>query len=936
MSRRPTLSAFVFFRSVSLIALFCIVIEGNASASETLPPLSHRFLTGPLQESVSEVPDFQRHIGPLLGRLGCNGRACHGSFQGRGGFQLSLFGYDFKADHAALLDQNAGRVNTTDVDESLILAKPTDADAHEGGKRFEMGSWQYRVLQQWIASGASFSGELQSLQHIEVTPKEIVFDKAAESVALRVVAHWSDGTKEDVTELCRFTTNDDSIANIDDSGLVRSEGTGDTHVVVAYDKAVMPVAVIRADTHSTDRIEVPPKSTHPIDQLVDEKLSKLNIIPSARCSDSDFIRRASLDITGLLPSPQTVTAFLADNRADKRALMIDTLLNEPSHAAWWATRFSDWTGNSEAQLNNYFPVRGAASQFWFAWLEQRLGENVSYDKIVEGLVMAESRLPDESYGEYCETMSMACREGDEATFASRPGVPQFWARNNFRSPDERAVGFAYSFLGIRIQCAQCHKHPFDRWSKEDFGQFASLFSSIQASASGVSRDARVERDQMISSLTGDTDLKGGELRKKIAEAVQDGSVAPFPELVVIQDFRVRAEKEKNADKAKSKKQQQRAAVVSGKILGESETIVLHDDPRSSLMSWLREPANPYFSRAVVNRVWFNYFGVGIVNPTDDMNLGNPPSNAALLDYLSDEFVRSGYDLRWLHRTIVSSDTYQRSSDPNVTNVSDTRNFSRHVPRRLPAEVVRDAVYLATATDEESQRCRIDVSALAIGGQLDSYRSKDKDFALQVFGQSSRESNCDCDRSDQANLLQSIYLQNDIDMHRRLTQSNGWVAKTSFELTGKAMRSIGESNDRGKKDQAGASLRKQLLGRIASFQKQPLPRQEQLRQKLENELRRGNERLIRLGAESVEWELTLSEVNPSNNIAVSPSILETADHSLRFREWVDSAYLRTLSRYPDAGEREIAETFIRNAAQPSEGLESLLWSLLNTKEFILSH
>jgi hypothetical protein len=942
-------------RSLAIVMLISIAATNTRAvepiAGDVLKPLSHRFASadnnsGATAGSTLEEPDFQRHIGPLLGRLGCNGRACHGSFQGRGGFQLSLFGYDFSADHKALLDPESGRVDTEKVSESLILAKPIDEEMHEGGKRMEIGSWQYRVLERWIASGAKFTGNLQSLDRLEVTPNEILFGEPAESIPLHVIAHWTDGTKEDVTELCRFTTNDDSVALIDENGIVSSKGAGDTHVVIAYDKAVVPVAVMRPLAIDAAGVAGPPSSNHPIDQLVKVKLDKLHIVPSQRCSDSDFIRRASLDVTGLLPSPERVKAFLADQSPTKREQLIDELLEQPSYAAWWATRMSDWTGNNEEMLNNYFPVRGAASKFWYSWLERRISENMPYDEIVEGLVQSESRLPDESYVEYCETMSEACREGDTETFASRPGVPQFWARKNFRTPEDRAIGFAYTFLGVRIQCAQCHKHPFDRWSKQDFEKFSVLFSSVQAGPNTLERDSREARDEMLTGLLDGKELKGGELRRKIYDAVREGETVPFPELVVLS----RPAGKPNVPKdKKAKKKNPRAQPAVGNVLGELDSISLASDPRASLMDWLREEDNPYFAKALVNRVWANYFGIGIVNPTDDMNLGNPPSNGPLLDFLAQEFVNSEYDLKALHRLILLSDTYQRSSQANVTNAADQRNFSRHVPHRLPAEVIRDAVLLATANDRDAAKARTDMDTLAIAGLGTFERQNNREFALRVFGTSMRESNCDCDRSDMPNVLQAIYLQNDIDVHRRLSQSNGWVAETSSKVTGMPLKErgvqlAGKKGDKGiekRKLEAIQSTKASIAKRVSNFKSLPPKRQAQMRTQLEKELEKLNARLERLGGETMTLEQQLvMQVPGQTSAAQATSPRANASKPVVDNQvlstWVQEAYLRTLTRKPDAEEIEIAMSFLKEAPHPGEGLESLMWTLMNTKEFILSH
>ncbi|OUW76604.1 MAG: hypothetical protein CBD74_12920, partial [Saprospirales bacterium TMED214] len=270
--------------------------ESSGETGKILAPLSERFA----KKDTVEVPDFQKHVIPLLGRLGCNGRSCHGSFQGRGGFQLSLFGYDFKADHDALLDEATGRVEVDDVTESLMLSKPSDADIHEGGKRFSKGTWQHHVLQRWIEAGALYdSTSIRELDRIDVSPAEILFSNENEVVNLTAIAHWKDGTSEDVTELCRFSSNNDAIADIDETGQIKSGDRGDTHVVVYYDKAVIPVPVLRPVGNQTSSVKA--ESKHSIDRLVQQKLDKLGIIPSGICTDSEFIRRASLDITGILP-----------------------------------------------------------------------------------------------------------------------------------------------------------------------------------------------------------------------------------------------------------------------------------------------------------------------------------------------------------------------------------------------------------------------------------------------------------------------------------------------------------------------------------------------------------------------------------------------------------------------------------------------------------
>ena len=886
----------------------------SPAASDVLPGLDVRFADG----DASEVPDFQRHVVPLLGRLGCNGRACHGSFQGRGGFQLSLFGYDFKADHAALLEENSGRVDVDDIDESLILTKPTDADLHEGGKRYDARSWQYHVLRSWIAAQAPQpAADPQALTRLEVQPTEIRFDQSGQSTPLRAVAHWEDGTAEDVTALCRFSTNDDAVAEIDQQGTVTAGDAGDTHVVVYYDKAVVPVPVLRPVSQLVGDNYPPTPTPTEVDRLVVQKLAKLGIVPSGICNDADFLRRVSLDLTGTLPSPQQVESFLADDSPDKRAALVQQLMDSPAYAAWWATRFSDWTGNSEAQLINVLPVRGAASQLWFKWLESRIAQNMPYDQIIAGIVTAQSRMAGEGYREYCEVMSDACREGGEEKFVERDGLPLFWARQNLRMPEEKAIGFAYAFMGIRIQCAQCHKHPFDQWSKDDFDQFTRLFAPVRLSQAPVDRQAREEQQEMLASLkTGD--LKGGQLRRRLGQLLKDGKTVPFPELVV------RTTPDRPAARGRRNRGNSGPArVPTGKLLGVEEQIELNQDPRESLMEWLREEQNPYFAPALVNRVWANYFGSGLVDPTDDLNLANPPVNKPLMDYLAQGFIDSGFDLRWLHRTIVLSDTYQRSYEVNETNVGDKRNFSHFIPRRLPAEVVHDAVLLATASDDQAAELRSSLDDRAIANTYLINRQGASNFALGVFGQSIRETSCDCDRSDDASLLQSVYLRNDSEIHSRLASRRGWVGEVCKELGVKGPASgpeVGNDAQQRQRRNLEAQLR-QRTKQLKTLQDQQRPGQVKA---LRANIQRLRKRLDALGGGSGD---------SAESASVAPA---KEPQTEQFAKVVEAAYLRTLSRYPQPNEREVALAFIQESPSAAEGIEGLMWSLINTKEFILNH
>lgn len=897
-------------------------------AGETLPPINQRYQ----DEAVSETPHFQKHVVPLLGRLGCNGRACHGSFQGRGGFQLSLFGYDFAGDHQALTDADSGRVDLADIGESLIIAKPIDADAHEGGQRFEPGSWQHHVLSRWIESGAGDDRSTDlALQRLEITPAEILFATDNAAVELTATAHWSDGSVEDVTPLCRFRTNDDAVADVSENGTVTSGDKGDTHIVVFYDNAVTCVPVIRPLSDAT----VTPDSAHPIDQHIANRLDQLGIEPSGLCSDADFVRRVSLDITGLLPEPARVQSFLASTEPNKRESLIDELLATEHHAAWWATKFCDWTGNNEDKLRNALPVRGVAPALWHRWLQTRLHTNVPYDEIVAGIVNANSREPGESYREYCESMSQACREGGADGFAERSSMPLYWARREFQKPEERAIGLAYAFLGIRIECAQCHKHPFDRWSKDDFDQFAKLFTPIRTNGNLVAKDAKKTREEMLAKLELDSGLKGNRLRRALGEQMLSGATVPFGELAIQTRQISERDRRRRAKLAQMGRKVAPIKVATGKILG-GETVTLDADPRERLVDWMREETNPYFAPALVNRVWEGYFGVGLVDPTDDLNLANPPSNAPLLDYLSDQLIAHDFDLRWLHKEITTSHAYQRSTEVHSTNRHDRKHFSHHVPHRLPAEVISDAIRLATLSDLAGGEARENLWELSISDF--NNRSRRDRFALDVFGSSKRESNCDCDRSDAPSLLQAVYVRNDIDMHRQLNANNGWVADACRQLgldTPISPQLIDDATHKRIEAQ-----KKQVHRLVERYKKMPPAQQERAQKSIRSALAKLRGKAKRLGVKVPSLDRLVADPDAWN----SESPVSDTDHpngvasidSDRLGRLVDDAYLRTLSRWPSDEERSIATDFVQSDGDPSQNVASLMWALLNTKEFVLSH
>lgn len=789
-----------------------------------VPSLRAEQLATPVEERFGSVdssklpPDFQKHVVPLISRLGCNGRACHGSFQGRGGMALSLFGYDFQADREALTgksqSESGRRIEVTNADDSLILMKATEAIDHEGGQLIEPDSWQYRLLREWIASGASREQRDQVLVSLEVRPKQLQSSTLHESVPIQVTANWSDGTREDVTGITRFRSNDDAVVHVDEQGRAKTVGFGDTHLVAFYDNGVASIPVVVRDP---DQPSVPwPTDPEPsaIDQLVNQKLRFLGIVPSQQCDDSEFIRRVSIDLTGTLPSPQESRAFLADSSANKRSAKIDELLRRPAMAAWWANKLCDFTGcnpGQQAELGQDF------AEQWYMWIYERLRENTPYDKIVEGILLARGREDAESYREYAEQMSSYFRDNDAGDFSERTTMQHYWSRRTLGESSEKALAVAHSFMGIRLQCAQCHKHPWDQWTQEDFKQFSRFFDDVRY---GVAEDADSVYRQLAEKvgLRVQKGQEGAPIRHEQLAHAREGKTIPWREVYV-----------------RSREQPLRLS-----LLGQQSVFLKpNDDPRTAIMDWLRRAENPWFAKAIVNRVWASCFHVGIIDPPDDLNAANPPSNPELLDWLATEFVSHDYDLRWLLAEITRSSTWQRSVRPNATNMNDRKHFSRAVPRRIPAEVAYDAMKQVLCAKDEQQTVREDLSRRAVGHL--SMRMAGT-YAMHVFGKPERAVTCDCERVNEPSLLQSVFMQND-PLVLMLLGDSGWLA----------------------------------------------------------------------------------------------DMRNHQDPSIEVQEkWVKEAWLRAFCRAPRPEEMDRALSHLSSATSAGDGMEDLLWSLFNTKEFLLNH
>jgi hypothetical protein len=773
-----------------------------------------------LDTSVREVPEFTRHIQPLLGKAGCNNRACHGSFQGKGGFRLSLFASDPKLDYDNLA--NSGRIDTEAVDESLAIQKTTRKIDHEGGLRFASGSWQHHLLRAWIRAGAPYKPEAEAkVERLEVTSQSLTFATTKETARLRVVAHFSDGTAEDVTALTQFSSNDDRVAVVSSEGVVVATEPGNTAIVAAFGREVKTVSVlVPLAAGKFDPLSLPPQNE--IDQRIAERLAALRIPASGLATDEEFLRRVTLDITGTLPTPNEIRAFLANTSSDKRAAKIDELLERPTYVQWWGTKLCDVTGlNAPLYLGNtdFGPLVGG---MWHSWMERKVRDNTPYDQIVEGMIVANSRRLGESYDEYSQRMSSYVLTKNPVDFAAEVQMPHFWFRENLKTAEEKALGVAYTFLGIRLECAQCHKHPFDRWTQQDFQQFTALFARVNK---GVPPESKAAYDAIKGQFDAETLRTAATRRQTYWKLARQGEKVPWPEVFVL------------APGEKLPKDAEDLPPI-GKLLGGATVDALaHPDPRVPLMAWLREKDNPYFAPAFVNRIWAHYFGRGLVNPPDDFNLANPPSHPELLAQLSRGFIDSGFDMKWLHRQIASSRTYQLTWRPLEANCADERSYSHAAIRRLPAEVVIDAVQQATAGPEEMMSAARNTNNRRIGVQATADLRR-TEYGLAVFGKPLRKVNCDCEREAEPSLLQAVYLRNDPDVAKMLDRPGGWLSQVKPDA-------------------------------------------------------------------------------PADDLIVE-------------------AFLRVVGRLPDEAEKNRVRTYLRESPTLIEGLRDLVWSLLNTQEFVTNH
>lgn len=642
------------------------------------------------QSSNSAQVNFERDVMPVLSRFACNSGACHGKQRGQNGFQLSLLGFDPDFDYEALAKEGRGRrVFAPAADRSLLLLKPIGELPHGGGKRIDRNSQEYRVLHDWISAGMargdSSPGATQkdvTLTGIAVEPNERVLPRLAKQ-QLRVTANYSDGSIRDVTRLSAYLSNEAAIVAVNDSGLMTAGPiVGDTAVMARYmgHIAVSGVAVPHPDPAPESEYATLPKYNF-IDGLVWAKLKTLGITPSGPCADHTFLRRVYLDIIGRGPTASEAREFLDDPAPDKRVQLIDRLLVHPEYAEHWANKWTDLL------RPNPYHVGIKATLAYDTWIRDSFRKNKPYDQFVRELITARGS---------------TFREGNAVMFRDR------------RSPDELTTIVSQLFLGIRLECAKCHHHPFEVYGQDEFYSFAAYFAKLSRKGTGISAPISGSEEFIFAGNSG-----------VVNHPLKHTPMTPKP------------------------------------LFGAAPNLEGVDDPREALAEWITSDSNPYFAQAMSNRVWADLMGRGMVDPVDDLRATNPPSNGPLLSALANDFREHRYDIRQLIRRITTSYVYGISSIPNEKNVADHRNFSRHYRTRLRAEVLLDTVSTATGVRE-------DFEAMPMGSRAkELWTARIDSLFLDAFGRQDPNQDPPCERTLDTTIVQSLHLMNSNTLARKV-------------------------------------------------------------------------------------------------------------------------------------------------------------------------
>lgn len=636
---------------------------------------------------------FERDVQPILARYGCNSGPCHGKARGQNGFALSLLGYDSDFDYHAITAEGKGRrIFPAAPEESLLLRKGSGQVPHGGGKKLPATDPHYETLRRWLAAGAPRTPRTTpKLVRISVEPPERLMGFRQEQQLL-VQAHYDNGTTEDVTHMTMFQSNESVYAAVDTHGRIKSGPLpGEAAIMARYMEKFavcnvlipMPQAVPAATYAKLPRHNF-------IDEHVWAKLQQLALLPSEPAKETTFHRRVYLDLLGRIPTPDETRAFLADATPDKRTKLIDRLLERPEYADWWANKWAD--------LLRPNPYRvGIKAVFNLdAWLREQFRKNTPYDQFVREIITAQGS---------------TFRHGPAVLFRDR------------REPDELTTIVSQLFLGIRLECAKCHHHPFEVYGQDDFYQFAAYFARVGHKGTGISPPISGGEEVIVTRATG-----------SVKHPLSGKVMLPQP------------------------------------LYGTARDVTDDSDPRRVLADWLTAKENPYFAKVIVNRVWADLLGRGIVDPVDDLRATNPPSNGPLLEALAADFRRHGYNLKHLLRTITTSYVYALSTTPNATNTGDLRNYSRHYRQRLRAEVLLDAISDITGVPET-------FAAMPPGSRaMQAWSARIPSVFLDSFGRPDPNQDPPCERTTETSVVQTLHLLNAPNLHRKVTADEALPAK----------------------------------------------------------------------------------------------------------------------------------------------------------------
>jgi len=679
------------------ITTFGRVLPRANGASEITATFGDKTVKAPLEaKNMGEnLPlNFTNSVVPVFTKLGCNSGGCHGKASGQNGFKLSLLGFEPEMDFINLVKEGRGRrLFPSNPDASLFLMKATGKSPHGGGKKMDPDSDEYKLVRRWIASGMPWGNEKDpTVTKITVHPEHRILQRHGKQ-QFAAYAHYSDGTVEDITRRAQYESNDGEIASVNEGGLVRTQSmSGEAAIMARYQGMV---AVFRA----TVPLGAPtpawqfPESTV-VDKFTSKKWRELGLVPSEICTDEAFIRRAYLDLTGSLPTPKQVTDFAASMDAAKRDKLIDTLLDSPEYTFYFANKWADVLRVKRRGE----PGRATGTFAFHEWIRQAVASDMPYSEFVRAILTA---------------------SGDE-----NRNPATVWYKELER-PENFVDDVGQVFLGQRLACANCHHHPYEKWSQDDYWGLASFFGRVaRKNLPVVGGNDNGRGVQVIFTRT-----TGGVVNKRTNKTAD---IKPLD--------------------------------------GQPMEPTVEGDLREKLVDWMVDPKNPFFAKAVANRYWAHFFSRGIVDPLDDMRITNPPSNPELLDALAANLVDSKFSLKTLVKTICKSRTYQLASAPNEFNKHDKQAYARYYPKRMGAEVLLDAVCQVTDSPTSFGGLPKDKNAPNRAIQLpdESFSS----YFLDVFGRPQRISACECERVNEANLAQALHLLNSDEVQGKVTRAGG--------------------------------------------------------------------------------------------------------------------------------------------------------------------